>query len=730
MPHDFSTLNGHDKAPIAAADRPLTVTKFLDEKALSKTKHRKTLRQLVPIIRDRSAPTKAELPWLKLARFGEIRTRRNSLRNNRNVQAIEGIEGDHDAGTMPVAEAVKLLQAAGVAALIYTSPSHTAERPRWRVLCPTSAPLPPAERKRLCAGLNGILGGALAVESFTLSQSYYFGRVADNPDHRVELVEGTAIDLVPGLDAIAIGKGGAAQPKPSTADPDDDDELRGDPDWERMGSALAAIPAAARDDREGCWRPVGMALHHETGGSEDGFGLWDEWSREGGKYDAADQRRVWDSFGSGSGKPVTIATLYHLAQRHGWQPNQQARAAGLQASKSGAILSNLRNALHLLRTDPALSGLLAFDQMQCGPVLMRPVPRYPADALDAARPWTPRPVEDGDVTALLDYLQGAGLTALGFDVLHRAVDLRAAERPFHPVRDYLDALAWDGTPRLGGWLTAYLGAEATPYAAGIGRMFLVSMVARVFKPGCKADYMPILEGVQGAGKSAACRILGGPWFSDALPDLAGSDQVRLSMHLRGKWLIEPAELSALSRAETATLKAFVTREVESFTPKHGRREVREPRQCVFLGTTNPDGNGYLKDSTGGRRFWPVQVGDALDLDGLARDRDQLFAEAVAAFRAGEQWWPDREFERQHIAPEQEDRRLADAWQAPIGEWLDDQAGLPVTLPEVAHDALGIVAERLIPPVQGRIGRCLKQAGWVQRRTEAKRWWEPAPMTQP
>jgi predicted P-loop ATPase len=212
--------------------------------------------------------------------------------------------------------------------------------------------------------------------------------------------------------------------------------------------------------------------------------------------------------------------------------------------------------------------------------------------------------------------------------------------------------------------------------------------------------MLILEGPQGAMKSTACRILAGEeHFSDNLPDLSRGDAVRLSMHLRGKWLVEIAELSSFNKAETHTLKEFITQAVERYTPKYGREEVREPRQCVFVGTTNE--SVYLRDPTGARRFWPVTV-STIDLEALAQDRDQLLAEAMHEFRAGAQWWPDREFEAEHIAPQQEARYEADPWQEVIETYLRVQQTERISAIDVLRLALGLETPRIGTPEQRRV----------------------------
>ena len=362
-----------------------------------------------------------------------------------------------------------------------------------------------------------------------------------------------------------------------------------------------------------------------------------------------------------------------------------------------------------MRSAPELTDIFAYDDMLCTPVLLREVPTAPGgDSTSAAAEAFPRPVRDTDVSQLQEYLQHLGIPKIGRETTHQAVDQRAQERAFHPVRRYLDNLIWDGVKRLDGWLVDYLGAKASNYTTSIGRMFLVALVARVYKPGCKADYMLVLEGEQGAGKSRACRILAGDWFSENLPNIHDKDAAQ---HIRGKWLIEVAELAAFKRHEAEALKAFVTRAEERYRPAYGRKEVVENRQCLFIGTTNKE--AYLSDETGARQFWPVKVGK-VNIQGLKWVRDQLFAEAVAAYGQGEQWWPDHQFECTHIKPEQEARYEADPWEEAIAEYIAPLAR--VTIADIARNALNIETVGKIGRAdQNRIIGVLASKGWKSGR---------------
>jgi len=292
----------------------------------------------------------------------------------------------------------------------------------------------------------------------------------------------------------------------------------------------------------------------------------------------------------------------------------------LLMSEKGAVRAVLANAITALRCAPEWEGVLAFNEFSMNTVALKPPP-WPAGS--GQTDWT-----DHEDRLTADWLQHQGIY-VSVEIAGLAVQTVAKDRAFHPVREKLDSLRWDGTKRIGDWVNLYLGAEPSEYTSAVGARWLISAVARIFGPGAKADCALILEGDQGLMKSTALRVLAEPWFTDEIADLGTKDA---AMQTRGVWIIEIAELDSMSRADVSKIKGFISRTTDRFRPPYGKRLVESPRQCVFAGSVNH--STYLRDETGGRRLWPVACTRIL-IDDLVRDRDKLWAEAVARYRAGE-----------------------------------------------------------------------------------------------
>lgn len=394
---------------------------------------------------------------------------------------------------------------------------------------------------------------------------------------------------------------------------------------------------------------------------------------------------------------------------------------------SGKPDASEANVVTALVHAPEWKGVLAFNEFANNAVKLKPPPWHRDDMpLGGAQAgeWT-----DGDDTRLQCWLQRAAGMRVPVGVAVAAMAVVAQRTPFHPVREYLESLAWDGVVRLPTWLATYAGAVDQPseYLRRVGTWFLISAVARIYDPGCKADHCVILEGAQGRGKSTLVSRLVPDlsWFAEHNANLLDKDSYAI---LQGRWIMELAEMDSLARAEVGRIKRYMTTAIDAYRPVWARRVARFARHCVFIGTVND--SEYLRDPTGNRRFWPVKVG-VIATELIARDRDQIWAEAVHYFKERVQWWPHRDDEAL-LEGEQEERLRTDVWEEPIARWLEQREKEFNDRPELARD-VNAVAVRIDQVLSGalmvdkgdqddrhaiRVGRIMTRLGWERRRVRS------------
>lgn len=408
------------------------------------------------------------------------------------------------------------------------------------------------------------------------------------------------------------------------------------------------------------------------------------------------------------------------ADELGWEERLIRRPEKADGTPGG-LAPLAANVATVLRSHPEWRAVLAWDE-RAGAVRFAGEPPFGIDertgADRAGSTWV-----DSDESRAAAWCARNALPVT--DAAARAGARLAAEsRPFDPVKDYFDALAWDGVPRLSTWLERYAGVTGdVETARGAGRAWLISGVARTYQPGCQADYMLVFEGAQGAGKSSLLRALAPDpsVFQDTPLDLGSKDAMQA---LRGLLLCEMAELKSVRSAHSVeAVKAFLTSRTDRYRDSYGRTVVAWPRRCIFAGSVNPTaGLGYLADPTGARRFWPFAVG-RLDVAALERDRDQLWAEAVAAYLGGEAWHPSPELEAR-LRRAQEERTEYDEATTTILVWLEAPAGRElvkrqgcVTTADVATGALGVSRDRVDRKMQTIVGAALSALQWrVERPT--------------
>jgi len=420
---------------------------------------------------------------------------------------------------------------------------------------------------------------------------------------------------------------------------------------------------------------------------------------------------IADAIEEGAGQEALLVLLANLRRPSGATPaarapERRAQGDGWEAQlqrKRGDVTPCLFNVVTIVSNRPEWDGVIGFDEF-AGRTMKRR--GGPDDAPDCELgEWT-----DIDTSRAIMWLtREYGITP-GTIIVDEAVELIGHSNPFHPVREYLAGLAWDETPRVDAWLEDFLGVARTEYSTRVARWFLVAMIARVMRPGIKFDYCLVLEGAQGLRKSSVLRALAGDlWFSDTDLDLSNKDSMSA---LRGKWLHEVAEMGSLARAESQRQKSFLSRPVDEFRPAYARREIRCPRQLVFTGTTNEW--SWNKDPTGGRRFWPVEIQGEIDVAGLVAVRDQLFAEALVAFRAGERFWPTSSEQRELFDPEQLRRESEDSLQDMVHDWLHGLTRPEFTMGEVMVEALKVDAGKMTRDLTTRVGALLHKMGCGKR----------------
>lgn len=379
-----------------------------------------------------------------------------------------------------------------------------------------------------------------------------------------------------------------------------------------------------------------------------------------------------------------------------------------------------------LRGIPEAEGVIAFNEFTNNVEKLKPAPWK-----SRGKVW--EEVEDlelGDWLSREHYLP-----SMSSQTLEEAVKMVAWRRRFHPVRERIEALrgTWDRQPRLKNWLRRAclvdggkgIDEPTRKYLARAGTWFLMALVARVMTPGCKFDYMLIFEGGQGMGKSTLAELLGLGWFADTGLTLGDKDSYQ---NLQGILVYEWGELQNLSKAEVGKVKLFIASKKDWFRASFDKRPREYPRQVVFIGTTNE--SHYLTDQTGNRRFWPVRVTRFVDLAWLRENLDQLLAEALEKFEAGDRFHPTFEEQRDLFDPQQMERTVEDSLESEIRRLLYDEdqkvphGGLNWALvSEVSigqlMEAMGVSVDKRTQVLTKQVSSVMARLGWARARASGK-----------
>lgn len=426
-------------------------------------------------------------------------------------------------------------------------------------------------------------------------------------------------------------------------------------------------------------------IARHTGHPKGPYYLDPKYARGDGEAQAKRDVAKWFEYKSRktkeSGKPAEVEAL--------------TGRVSFSTNKKGDILANADNAVRALQGLESLKQLFWYDEFYG---------RIRTDKDGTTREW-----RDTDDIALMLYMQNElGIGQMALTTIQNAVEHTAQLRKRNEPKDWFESLTWDGKERLPDFFVRGFGAEDTPYTRAVARNWWLGMLARIYEPGCKFDNMVVLEGGQGKFKSTALNVIGGDWFMESTEQIGTKDFLQ---SLNGKMLVEIAELDGFGKADVKTIKKTITCRVDTYRPSYGRRSIDHKRQCVFVGTTNED--EYLEDATGGRRFWPISIGE-IDLNYIEAQRTNLFAEASYKFKRGDTWWEMPETAKDV----QSSRNRHDAWEDLILEWLTGREG-SVRISDVLIGALHFDVSKIETRGQNRVGKIMKQLGWTNHRVRGQ-----------
>lgn len=603
------------------------------------------------------------------------------VRKNTNVLYRSVATLDIDYGTLNVWEDFQM--AFSFAAMLYSTHKHSEKTPRYRLVFPLSRQVTPAEYEPLCRKIAAEIGIDLFDDTtYELPRLFYWPSTSKDAEYVFEYQDGPACNVDQILGQYVDYRDVSAWPVSSREGDVIAHEIKkaGDP-TEKPGLIGAFCRAYSIEDvierflsdyyeptgADGrytyklgsvagglvCYEGKFAFSHHETDPASRQlcnafdlcrihlYGAKDEGSR------ALDITR----------KPSYLAMTDFASQDRNVKlilsrDKQQAAAddfagvelpedysdewkADLEYSKSGKLQCTIGNIILILENDPALRGHIVHDLFA----------GY--DGVVGGLPWNKNATQwtDTDDANLRVWLE-KNYDITGKEKIADALTAVLTRHSYHPIRDYLNGLTWDGTPRLERLIIDYIGAEDTELNRVMTRKHFTAAVTRVFKPGCKYDYCLVMTGPEGAGKSTLLNKMGGQWFNDSITTTEGKEGMD---QLRRAWIIEMGELASIKRSDVESIKAYLSKRVDIYRAAYARRTAEHPRQCIFCGTTNEA--LFLKGDNGNRRFWIIAVDPTLRKytawqDAIDRDRDQLWAEAVHYYKQGEKLYLDDRLEAQ------------------------------------------------------------------------------------